>query len=329
VNRGLLSKRNLAILFGATFVLMVVIVAAAIGLGHPNVSSDDVAVVDDDSINVPGLVQDGVISKTNFNRFLVQTAKQNGLQSVPQPSNPQYKQLQDQAMQSALQIAWIVGEANRRGLTFTDTQVNQSLQQIKSQFKTPQEYAKARDQAGLTEADVVERAKLQLIQNKIQDDISNGVGTVSTSDARKYYDANKQQFTQPAKRTIRIVQNSDAHQINLAYQALRTDHSPASWKKVAAQYSTDTTSKDKGGLRTDVVPGSFQQPLDDDIFEAPTGQIKGPVHVSTGNYVFEVISATPESVQGFDATTSSATGGPAQKVSDQIKQQIKSPTGRT
>src|SRR5262249_23948192 len=168
------------------------------------------------------------------------------------------------------------------------------------------------------------RAKLQLIQNKIQEDISNSVGTVSTSDARKYYDANKQQFTQPAKRTIRIVQNNDPHTINLAYQALRTDHSPANWKKVAAQYSTDTTSKDKGGLRTDVVPGSFQQPLDDEIFKAPTGQIEGPVHTTTANYVFEVISETPESVQSFDSTTTSATGGPAQKVSDQIKAQIKS-----
>ena len=58
----------------------------------------------------------------------------------------------------------------------------------------------------------------------------------------------------------------------MAYQALRADDSDANWKKVAAQYSTDPTSKDKGGLRTDVVPGSFQQPLDDDIFKAPTGE---------------------------------------------------------
>src|SRR5262249_57634735 len=127
VNRGFLSKRNLAILFGVTLALMVVIVAAAVGLGHPSVSSDEVAVIDDASINVPGLVEDGAISKTNFNRFLAQTAKQNGLQTVPTPSNPQYKQLRDQAMQSALQIAWIDGEANKRGLTFTNTQINQSL----------------------------------------------------------------------------------------------------------------------------------------------------------------------------------------------------------
>src|SRR5947208_248331 len=107
VNRGFFSKRNLAIIFGAALVLMVVIVAAAI----------------------------------------------------------------------------------KRGLTFTDTEVQQSLQQIKSQFKTQAEYVKAREQAGLTDADVLERAKLQLIQNKIQDSVQNSVGNVSDSDAKTYYEA--------------------------------------------------------------------------------------------------------------------------------------------
>jgi parvulin-like peptidyl-prolyl isomerase len=324
VSRGFLSKRNLAIIFGVALVAMVVIVGVAVGVGHPSVPSDDVAVIDDSSINVPGLVDGGHISKTNFDRFLLQTAKQNGLQSVPQPSDPQYKQLKDQGMQSALQIAWIVGEGQKQGLTFTDTQINQSLQQIKSQFKNQAEYEKARDQAGLTDADVLERAKLQLIQNKIQDNINSSVGAASDSDAQAYYDANKSQFTQPERRTIRIVQNKDAHQIDLAYQALRTDDSAANWKKVAAQYSTDPTSKEKGGLRSEVVRGSFQQPLDDDIFEAPVGQLKGPVPTSTGNFVFEVESITPAKLQGLDDTVSSATGGAPAKLRDQIKQQIRS-----
>ena len=105
----------MAILFGATLVIMVVIVAVAVGVGHPSVPSDDVAVIDDSSINVPGLVENGHISKANFNRFLLQTAKQGGQQSVPSPSSPQYKQIKDQAMQTALQIAWIVGGSSRNG----------------------------------------------------------------------------------------------------------------------------------------------------------------------------------------------------------------------
>jgi parvulin-like peptidyl-prolyl isomerase len=324
VNRGFLSKRNLAIIFGAAFVLCVAITAVAIGVGRPDVPDDDVAVIDDPDINITGLVEEGVISKTNFDRFLEQTARQNGLQAVPQPSDPQYESLKDQAMSSALQIAWIVGEGNRRDLTFTNTEINQSLEQIKSQFRTQQEYERARDEAGLTEADVLQRAKLQLIQNRIQDDISNGVPTPSDGDARDYYDANKQQFTQPAQRTIRIIQNKDAAQVDQALQALTADNSAANWKTVASQYSTDPTSKEKGGLRTDVVPGSFQQPLDDQIFNAPTGEVQGPVTTGTDTYAFEVISATPETVQGFDDETTSAAGGPPTRVSDQIRQQIRS-----
>jgi hypothetical protein len=217
-----------------------------------------------------------------------------------------------------------VGEANKQGLSFTDTEVQQSLEQIKSQFPNEQAYARARDQAGLTDEDVLVRARLQLIQTKIQDDVTNSVGEVSEGDARDYYDANQQQFTQPAKRTIRIIQNKDANQVNQALQALQADSSAANWKTVASQYSTDPTSKEKGGLRTDVVPGSFQQPLDDQIFNAPTGQLQGPVTTPTGTFVFQVESATPEEVQGFEDSVTTAQGGAPTNVRDQIKTQIKS-----
>ena len=320
---GFASKRNLAIIFGLALVLVVVIVGAAVGVGRPSVPSDDVAVIDDSSINVPGLAESGHISKTNFNRFLLQTAKQNGLQSPPTPGSASFQQIKDQAMQTALQIAWIVGEAGKQGINPTQTQVNQALQQIKSQFKTQAEYVKARDQAGLTDADVLERARLQVIQSQIQDKINNSVSTPSQSDAKTFYDANKTQFSQPAQRTIRIIQNKDANQVALAYKALQADHSAATWKKIAAQYSTDPTSKDKGGLRTGVVPGSFAQPLDDDIFKAPTGAVQAPVTTSTGTYVFEVITATPAKTQGFNDPISSQTGASG-TVAQQIIQQLRS-----
>jgi hypothetical protein len=324
VKRGFFSRRNAAIIFGLALVLTVAIVGIAVGVGHPDVPGDDVAVIDDSSIDVPGLVDAGHISKTNFDRFLLQTAKQNGQQAVPATSDPQYEQLKDQAMQTALQIGWIVGEADRQGITFTDTEVQQSLQQIKSQFKSEEEYVKARDQAGLTDADVLERAKLTVIQNKIQDEITGSVSEPSGSDAQKFYDANKSQFTQPANRTVRIIQNKDPAQVDAALQTLQSDHSAASWKTVAAQYSTDPTSKEKGGLRTGVVPGTFQQPLDDDIFKAPQGEVQGPVTSGTDTFAFEVISATPEKVQGFDDPAAATGGAQGGTVGQQIQQQLKS-----
>jgi parvulin-like peptidyl-prolyl isomerase len=313
VNAGFLSKRNVAIGLGVILVAMVAIVAVAVGVGHPSVPSDDVAVVDDDSINVPGLVENGHVTKAGFDRLLNQTALQQGLDATPPPSDPQYDAIKDQALGTALDAAWIQGEAEKQGVTVTDTQVQQQFETTKKQnFKTEEEYQKFLQTSGLSQEDVNERVRLQLISSAIEDKLTNSVEDVSDDDAQAFYDANVDQFTQPEQRTIRLIQNSDAAQVDEAVKALQADDSPENWNKVAKQYSTDPQSKDKGGLRTGIVTGTFEQPLDDDIFDAPQGEVQGPISTPTATYAFEVESIQPESTQAFD------------QVKDQIKQQLKS-----
>jgi foldase protein PrsA len=308
-----LSKWNLAIIFGAVLVLCVVLVGVGVGLGSPDVPDDDVAVVDDDSITVPGVIEEGKISKENFDRILEQTARQQGLDAVPPPSDPQYAALRDQAMNTALDVAWITGEGQRRGVDATDTEVQQSFEQTKAQnFQTEEEYQQFLTQQGLTQDDVLQRVKLQVISGKIEDALSGDAATPSEDDAKEYYDANADSFTQPEQRTIRIIQNADPAKAQQAFDMLSADSSPANWKKVAAELSTDPQSKDSGGVRPDVVTGTFEQPLDDEIFAAPQGELEGPVATPTGQYVFQVDSITPERTQSFD------------ELKDQISQQIAS-----
>ena len=297
-----MSKRNLAIAFAVVFVATVAIVGVAIGVGHPSVPSDDIAVVDDSSINVPGLVEDGHISVDGFNKIFLQTAKQAGLADIPNTTDPQYKNVRDQAIGTALDIAWITGEAQRRGVEVTDTQVQQQFAQTKAQnFKTEADYQQFLQQQGLTQADVLLRVRLQALSTAIQDKLTNDVPTPSESEAKDFYDANKDRLTTPANRDIRIIQNKDAAKVNQALAALKADSSDASWQKVASQYSTDVNSNQQGGARRDVVPGSFDQPLDDDIFKAPQGEIQGPITTPTGTYIFVVDAIHPASTQSFDS----------------------------
>jgi foldase protein PrsA len=312
VQERLKAKRGIVIGAGVLFVALFVIVAVAVGLGHPTVPSDDVAVVDDSSINVPGLIDKGHISKTGFNRLLLQTAKQQGQQTAPTPGSPQFDSIKTQAMGTALDIAWITGEAHKQGISATDTQIQQQFQQTKQQnFKTEADYQKFLQTSGFTQADVLQRVRLQLVSNAIQSKLTNSGATPSTSDAQKYYDANKSQFSQPAKRDIRLIQNNDPAQVEKAVAALKQDSSDASWQKIAAQYSTDPQSKTKGGLRPAIVQGTFQQPLDDDIFKASSGEIVGPIHTSSGTFAFQVKTITPATTTPFD------------QVKTQIAQQIK------
>jgi parvulin-like peptidyl-prolyl isomerase len=300
VSSGLLSKRNIAILLGALLVLAVVLAAVTSGLGDASVPEDDVAVVDTD-VSVPGQIEDGKISKEAFDAALQQAATQQGLPEPPAPGDEQYPALRDQALGQILDAAWILGEAEERDVEVTDKEVQDSFEQTKSEsFKTEAEYQKFLEQSGLTQEDVDARVRLQVISEKIQQQISEGAETVSDADAREFYDANAAQFEQPEQRNIRVIVNEDPAQVEQAVAALEQDNSPANWKTVAAQYSTDPSSKDKGGVRESITEGVFEEPLNEEIFDAEQGQVVGPIDTPVSNYAFQVDSIAAGGAQAFD-----------------------------
>ena len=99
---------------------------------------------------------------------------------------------------------------------------------------------------------------------------------------------------------------------------LEKDHSTASWSKVAKKYSTDPTSKTAGGLEAGVTEGRFPEPLNSDVFNAPKGQLVGPVKTSLGYYLFVVEKETPKKIQPLSQAKS--------QISSQLTQQAQQET---
>ncbi len=297
---GLANKRNVAIVLAAVLVLLIALIAATSGFGHPSVPDGDVAIVDED-ITVEGVVEDGKISQEAFDRSLELAAKQSGLQEAPAPGDEQYEQVRDQAVGLVLDITWIKGEADRQGIEVTPTEVQEELAKVKQEsFKTEKAFQDFLAQSGLTEEEVLQRVELQVVSTRIQEQLADNTPEVSEAEVEEFYEANKEQFAQPEQRTIRMVLNEDPAKVDQALQALEADNSPASWNQVAKEFSTDDVGNDQGGLRENVTPGSFEQPLDDEIFDAEQGELVGPIETSVGTYVFQVDSITPASEQDFD-----------------------------
>ncbi|MGH2983962.1 MAG: peptidyl-prolyl cis-trans isomerase, partial [Solirubrobacterales bacterium] len=171
-------------------------------------------------------------------------------------------------------------------------------------------------QSGLTQEDIDERVRLQVISQKIQEQITNDTPEVSDEEAQEFYDANKSQFEQPEMRDIRVILNNDPAQVEQALTQLQADNSPENWKRVAAELSTDPQSKDRGGVRSGVVPETFEEPLNTEIFEAPEGEVQGPVETSVSSYAFQVDSVTPGSTTSFE------------DASEQITQQLQQQNGQ-
>jgi foldase protein PrsA len=214
-----------------------------------------------------------------------------------------YKQLHDSVLQTLIQGDWIAGEAKAQGIKVDDKAIQKQFNTLKKQqFPKEADYQKFLKQSGLTEADLKENVRLQLLTNKLRTKIIAGKANVTKAQIAAYYKKNKATFGQPEHRALRIVLNKNKKK---AQQALAALKSGASWKTVAKTYSTDPTSKANGGVLASVTKGQEDPGLDKAVFAAQKGALHGPVKTPFGYYVFEVSGVTPAVQQTVGQATPS------------------------
>ncbi len=293
-NQKSVGRQRLALLgFAGLLVLLFLSFAIAQGLGNPSVSSGNVAVIEDAP---DGL---GTVSEEELKRAVEQEAGETGAK-VPKEGTPQYDELEKAAFGKMLDRIWIQGEAEEMGIEVTPEEVSDKLEQEKKQaFKTEAEYQQFLKKAKLTPAEVDELISIGMISERIQKEAVEGSSTPSDAEVEEYYEAAKAtQFTQPETRDVRLIVNKDRKKVDEALALLEKDNSDKSWKKVAKEFSTESATKSKGGLRTGLVEGALPE-LDSAIFEAPPAAVEGPVSSAQGWTIFEVDKVNPEKVQSL------------------------------
>jgi parvulin-like peptidyl-prolyl isomerase len=290
------GRQRLALaIFAAVFVLLFIGFAVAEGIGQPSIPSGAIAIVK----GVPS--EDGTVTETDFKRALLQQVAQGKLKKTPKPGEKKYEELKTAAMGEIFDAIWISGEAEELGIEVSPKQIATELAAIKKQnFKTEAEFQKFLATSHFTKADVVKRVKLQLLSTQIQEVIAKKAPPATESEIASYYDSVKDtQYTTPATRDVRIVVSKNKADVEKAKAALDQDDSPANWKKVAAKYSEDPTTKTKGGLQ----PGLSEELLkgkgsiEKAIFGSPTGEVSDLVDYEKNFFVVEVEKLNPAKVQ--------------------------------
>jgi parvulin-like peptidyl-prolyl isomerase len=284
------------ILFGGLLVLLFIGFAVTQGIGSPSVPSDQVAVVED----VPDDLGD--ITKEDFDRAFERQVSEAKLKKDPEPGSDKYEEIKTGVMGELIDRAWIVGEAEELDISVTDKQVEEELATIKKQeFPAPGAYEKFLEQSKYTQEDIDELVELRLLTTQIQEAVTGEAPQPSDAEIEAYYEAEKaSQFTTKESRDVRVIISKDKGQVEAAKAELEKDSSPASWKKVAAKYSEDPTSKDKGGLQNGVTEEFLEGPLKSAIFDAATSELKGPVSFQSNNILVEVVKLNPAKVQTLD-----------------------------
>jgi foldase protein PrsA len=293
----------------------------AVGAGCGGVPGNAVATVDGTSIN-----------KDDFNHWMTIAAKTSGQPNASVPDSPEftkcvdqkkkstpkpkkgetaptddqlkqqckqeYEALRDQVMQLLTSFQWIEGEAEEQGIKVSDAEVKKSFEEQKKQsFPKEADYQKFLKDNGQTEEDILQRVKLDLLSNKIRDKIIKGKDKVTDAEISDFYNKNKQRFAQPERRDLRIVLTKGEAKANEAKAALENGQS---WNSVAKKYSIDEASKAQGGKLPAQAKGTLEKALDQAVFSAQKGQIKGPVKTQFGWYVFEVDKVTKASQQSLE-----------------------------
>jgi foldase protein PrsA len=242
----------------------------------------------------------------DFQKCVAAKKKQPVPKGQEQPSDSQLKkqceqefdQLKTEVMQFLIQAEWVQQEAEAQGVKVTDKQITRSFEDQKKQaFPNDKAYQQFLEQSGMSEEDILFRVRLDQLQQKLTQKVTEDAKNVSNTDVEEYYDKNKERFAQPERRDLLVVLTKTKAR---AEQAKRALDDGQSWKQVVRRYSIDEASKAQGGKLPAVSQGQNEKALDDAIFAAKKGEVEGPVKTQFGWEVFEVTKITEASQQTLD-----------------------------
>jgi len=255
-------------------------VAAGCGGGSTTVPSDAVAVVNGQPI-----------SKAQLNQLLNQAkvTYKSQKRAFPKAGSAEYAALQTQAITFLVQRAEFAQEADKMGIKVTDKQVEDRLNQIKKQYfkSDPKAYLKQLASQGLTDSQVRDDLRAQLISEAIFAKVSGSV-KVTDKQIADYYAKNKSQYSQPQSRDVRHILVKNKALAEKLYKELRANNG-ANFAALAKKYSQDPGSKNNGGKLT-VSKGQTVPAFDLAAFTLPTKAISTPVHTQYGWHIIQALS---------------------------------------
>lgn len=286
-------QKLVALILGLGLVAALVIAGTTSGFGGPSLPADDVAFVED--------AADGDITQEEFDAAIEQAAARQQLPQAPEPGTPQYDLLKESAMGELLVAIWARGEAADLGIEVTDREIDAEREKlIQEQFGSEKAFQKGIKDLGYTEEEARGQIELQVIGQRVQEKLSEGLPEVSDQEVSEFYGSNIAQFTTPESRDVRKILNPDETKAQDALADLQADDSPGSWKQVAQELSTDEATAGIGGLSQALVEGQSEPELDTAVFDATEGELVGPLETPSGFYVFQVTKVNPETTQELD-----------------------------
>jgi len=257
------------------------------------------------------------VSATQFNQLMGEARvnlKSQG-QAFPKPGTTAYSNIKSQAVSLLVQEAEKENEAAKLGIAVTAKDVDTRLTALKKQYFKGDEtkYQAQLKKQGLTDAEVRENIRQQLIGQKLYNAITKNV-TVPATAIVQYYDQHLSQYQTPASRDVRyiLVGKKKAALATSLYSQLKNG---GSWCTLAKKYSKDPSSSGKCGQAT-FTKGQTVPAFDKLAFSVKTNDV---AKVNTSQYGWFVLSPSAAVKPGKNSTLAQETKSIKQTLLQQNK----------
>ena len=206
-----------------------------------------------------------------------------------------------------------------RGYKLSDQQFKDWLSALRREqnLEDEQKFQAALKQEGMTLEDLRRNVERQMLIGRVQQDEVGSKLTITEEEARQYYLAHQQEFTEPASVTLReilidvpaaanrqgeaAVNVAESDEAERKASAVRARISAGEdFAKVAAEVSS-AASKANGGLIGPIAVSELSAPLQKLVESMKPGEITQPLRGSRGYQILKLESYKPAAAQPFDS----------------------------
>jgi parvulin-like peptidyl-prolyl isomerase len=251
-----------------------------------------------------------------FNRCISEVREQiigsGGLtrQQLVENCRLQYERLKDSTVSSLIEGQWFIQQAESEGIALEPAEIEERLEQYIALLGENPRQAERRfkgllEESGLDREDLEVQLRAQIARQVILANASESEPP-SDEEVRAFYEANPQAFGKPADRSIEVVAVSSKEKADEARSQIEGG-TPAAQVSVelsddASIRAADGIVKVEQGVENPLVP----EVLAEAVFEAPEGELTGPVEADGRWYVFNVLNSTEADVPALETVKEKA-----------------------
>ena len=245
-------------------------------------------------------VNDQGVTREEFDEIVSSNIVRYESQSNESFPREQRAQLERQVLDGLITRTILEQEIDNKGITVSESDIQETLAQFKGQFPTEDAYRTALQQQGFTEDRFQEELQRQMrIERLITTQVMDNL-TVDEAELRAFYDDNPEYFEQPeqvsARHIILTTQGVDETERTDKRRRLeeirRRIVGGADFSEMAREFSEGPSAGDGGRLGT-FGRGQMVPEFEDAAFSLGVGEISGIVETQFGYHILEVTDRIP------------------------------------